>query len=206
MYVLPYPKPINAIHLSLIVQSFVDGKNNGLDGVIPRSVLQQAKGFAIFTVAKAGFLFSARAGSGVVIARLDDGSKLLQKIVSNFSVIYFPSRVVCSQCYWHGRCWVWWSGRCRSDGFPRGLKHSCCEFSLHRRLRTFDLLSSLSGYRKRVHRTRFYVSDGHNFLEIFHDCWLFDSGRKPEYRPRSARKERRGHWITKLRGKGRCYV
>jgi len=61
----------------LPVQSFVDGRNNGLDGVIPRSVLQNAKGFAIFTVAKAGFVFSARAGSGVVIAKLHDGSKHL---------------------------------------------------------------------------------------------------------------------------------
>lgn len=55
------------------VKSFVDSGNNGLDGVVPRSVLQNAKGFAIFTVFKAGFLFSARAGSGVVIARLEDG-------------------------------------------------------------------------------------------------------------------------------------
>jgi lipid-binding SYLF domain-containing protein len=41
--------------------------------VIPRSVLENAKGFAIFTVFKAGFLFSARAGTGIVIAKLDDG-------------------------------------------------------------------------------------------------------------------------------------
>ena len=43
--------------------------------MIPRSVLERAAGFAIFTVVKAGFIVSARAGSGVVIARLDDGSK-----------------------------------------------------------------------------------------------------------------------------------
>ncbi|WVQ81469.1 hypothetical protein IAT38_003593 [Cryptococcus sp. DSM 104549] len=57
-----------------ILRSFVDVNNNGLDKVIPRSVLERAQGFAIFTVFKAGFLFSARAGSGIVIARLDDGS------------------------------------------------------------------------------------------------------------------------------------
>lgn len=62
---------------ALTVKSFVDGSNNGLDGIIPRSVLLNAKGFAIFTIFKAGFLFSARAGSGVVIARLNDGSKYL---------------------------------------------------------------------------------------------------------------------------------
>lgn len=61
--------------------------------VIPRSVLQKAQGFAFLTVMKAsallpgvatvrsalttfqaGFLLSARAGSGVVVARLADDS------------------------------------------------------------------------------------------------------------------------------------
>lgn len=36
-------------------------------------MLERAAGFAIFTVVKAGFVFTARAGSGIVIARLDDG-------------------------------------------------------------------------------------------------------------------------------------
>ncbi|OCF79155.1 hypothetical protein I204_01102 [Kwoniella mangroviensis CBS 8886] len=57
-----------------ILKSFVDVNNNGLDKVIPRQVLERAAGFAIFTVFKAGFVLTARAGSGVVIARLDDGS------------------------------------------------------------------------------------------------------------------------------------
>ncbi|WVW79425.1 hypothetical protein I302_101394 [Kwoniella bestiolae CBS 10118] len=57
-----------------ILRSFVDVNNNGLDKVIPRQVLERAAGFAIFTVFKAGFVLTARAGSGVVIARLDDGS------------------------------------------------------------------------------------------------------------------------------------
>ncbi|KAF9455000.1 DUF500-domain-containing protein [Macrolepiota fuliginosa MF-IS2] len=71
----PLPQPLSkeCAKAAKIFQSFVDSRNNGLDGVIPRSVLQRAKGFAIFTVVKAGFVFSARAGSGVVIARLDDG-------------------------------------------------------------------------------------------------------------------------------------
>lgn len=51
----------------------MDNSNNGLDGVIPRTILENAKGFAIFTIVKAGFLFSARAGSGIVIARLENG-------------------------------------------------------------------------------------------------------------------------------------
>jgi len=72
----PLPQPLSkeCDKAAKIFKSFVDSGNNGLDGVIPRSVLENAKGFAIFTVFKAGFLFSARAGSGVVIAKLEDGS------------------------------------------------------------------------------------------------------------------------------------
>mmetsp|Transcript_8050 Transcript_8050/g.7991 ORF Transcript_8050/g.7991 Transcript_8050/m.7991 type:complete len:416 (+) Transcript_8050:131-1378(+) len=46
----------------------------GADQVIPPNVLKNAKGLAIITVLKAGFLFSGRAGSGVIVARLPDGS------------------------------------------------------------------------------------------------------------------------------------
>lgn len=35
---------------------------------------ENAKGLAVITVLKAGFLFSGRAGSGVIVARLPDGS------------------------------------------------------------------------------------------------------------------------------------
>jgi len=41
----------------------------GLDKIIPSSILEKAQGLAIFTVLKAGFLFSGRAGSGLVVAR-----------------------------------------------------------------------------------------------------------------------------------------
>jgi len=41
---------------------------------IPKAVLQGARGLAIFQVIKAGFVFSGKAGSGLVIARLPDGS------------------------------------------------------------------------------------------------------------------------------------
>lgn len=41
---------------------------------IPKAVLQQAKGLAVFSVIKAGFVWSGKAGSGVVVARLPDGS------------------------------------------------------------------------------------------------------------------------------------
>ncbi|CCK69316.1 SYLF and SH3 domain-containing protein KNAG_0C02040 [Huiozyma naganishii CBS 8797] len=46
----------------------------GADQVIPPDVLKKAKGLAVITVLKAGFLFSGRAGSGVIVARLRDGT------------------------------------------------------------------------------------------------------------------------------------
>ncbi|KAK3825130.1 MAG: hypothetical protein J3Q66DRAFT_327008 [Benniella sp.] len=46
----------------------------GIDNIIPQDILSNAKGLAIFTVVKAGFLFSGRAGTGIVVARLEDGS------------------------------------------------------------------------------------------------------------------------------------
>lgn len=48
---------------------------NGLDKIVPASILRQAKGLALLKVSKLGFVFSARAGTGVVIARLEDGSE-----------------------------------------------------------------------------------------------------------------------------------
>ncbi|CEP15455.1 hypothetical protein [Parasitella parasitica] len=56
-----------------ILNAFVD-PGEGLDKIIPSSILEKAQGLAIFTVLKAGFLFSGRAGSGLVVARLPDGS------------------------------------------------------------------------------------------------------------------------------------
>jgi len=41
---------------------------------IPKVVLQRARGLAVFQVLKAGFVFSGKAGSGLVISRLPDGS------------------------------------------------------------------------------------------------------------------------------------
>ncbi|GAM89880.1 hypothetical protein ANO11243_079200 [Dothideomycetidae sp. 11243] len=58
-----------------ILASFVDPRQSfGPDKIIPPEILANAKGLAIMTVFKAGFLGSARFGSGVVVARLSDGS------------------------------------------------------------------------------------------------------------------------------------
>src|ERR1700730_11414935 len=40
---------------------------------IPRGVLRDAKGLAIITVVKVGFIFSGKAGHGVVVARTRHG-------------------------------------------------------------------------------------------------------------------------------------
>jgi len=58
-----------------ILASFVNPNQNfGPDKIIPHDVLSRAKGLAVVTVFKAGFLGSARFGSGLVIARLPDGT------------------------------------------------------------------------------------------------------------------------------------
>ncbi|KAJ8663547.1 hypothetical protein O0I10_000790 [Lichtheimia ornata] len=56
-----------------ILNGFID-PGEGFDKIIPPSILANAKGLAIYTVLKGGFLFTARGGSGLVVARLPDGS------------------------------------------------------------------------------------------------------------------------------------
>jgi len=59
-----------------ILSSFTDPEkvDGGLDNVIPRDVFANAKGLAVFTVIKAGFFWSGRVGSGLVVAKLPDGN------------------------------------------------------------------------------------------------------------------------------------
>ncbi|SCV72497.1 BQ2448_4034 [Microbotryum intermedium] len=70
---LPVSLPQECRKAAKLLNAFAD-PGKGLDSIIPVNVLRKAKGFAFLTVVKAGFVFSARAGSGVVIARLPDGS------------------------------------------------------------------------------------------------------------------------------------
>lgn len=46
----------------------------GLESVIPRDVIANARGLAILTVVKAGLVWSGRAGTGLVIAKLPDNT------------------------------------------------------------------------------------------------------------------------------------
>ncbi|XP_069576420.1 SH3 domain-containing YSC84-like protein 1 [Brachyistius frenatus] len=56
-----------------ILRDFTEISNrNGPDKLIPAHVIAKAEGLAIISVIKAGFMITARGGSGVVIARLAD--------------------------------------------------------------------------------------------------------------------------------------
>lgn len=58
-----------------ILASFVDPRQAfGPDKIIPPAILANAKGIAVISVFKAGFLGAAGFGSGMVVARLADGS------------------------------------------------------------------------------------------------------------------------------------
>ena len=55
-----------------IINGFIKPeKGQPIDKVIPANILANAKGLAILTVVKAGFLVSGRAGSGLLIAKSD---------------------------------------------------------------------------------------------------------------------------------------
>lgn len=56
-------------HCAKIIRDFRHMPEKG----IPRNVLRNAKGVAIITVIKAGFIFSGKAGHGVVVARTGRG-------------------------------------------------------------------------------------------------------------------------------------
>ncbi|XP_070711702.1 SH3 domain-containing YSC84-like protein 1 [Pempheris klunzingeri] len=56
-----------------ILKDFTEISNrNGPDKLIPAHVIAKAEGLAIISVIKAGFMITARGGSGIVIARLPD--------------------------------------------------------------------------------------------------------------------------------------
>ncbi|CAO3598575.1 unnamed protein product [Absidia cylindrospora] len=56
-----------------ILNAFID-PGQGMDKMIPANILENAQGLAIYSVLKAGFLFSGRVGGGLVVARLPDNS------------------------------------------------------------------------------------------------------------------------------------
>ncbi len=54
--------------------NFMAEKHVNEIGLIPHELLKNAKGIVFVTLLKAGFLFTGRVGTGLVIARLSDGS------------------------------------------------------------------------------------------------------------------------------------
>ncbi|XP_040283523.1 SH3 domain-containing YSC84-like protein 1 [Bufo bufo] len=57
-----------------ILREFTEiSSRSGPDKIIPAHVIAKAQGLAILSVIKAGFLVTARGGSGIVVARLPDG-------------------------------------------------------------------------------------------------------------------------------------
>ncbi|KAI0632397.1 DUF500-domain-containing protein [Trametes polyzona] len=75
-FVQGFSLPGEAEKAAKILESFLADPEHPESALnsIPKAVLQRARGLAIFSVVKAGFVFSGKAGSGIVIARLPDGS------------------------------------------------------------------------------------------------------------------------------------
>lgn len=70
---IPHSLKSEAKKAAKILREFtMPNSKTGPDKLIPVGILAKAKGLAILTVFKAGFLVTARGGSGIVIARLKD--------------------------------------------------------------------------------------------------------------------------------------
>lgn len=73
----PIPSSLadECIKAAKILKSFTQKSESetGFDNIIPSKVIAEAKGLAVFTVIKAGFIWSGRAGSGLVISKLPNG-------------------------------------------------------------------------------------------------------------------------------------
>lgn len=70
---IPHSLKSEAKKAAKILRDFsIPNAKSGPDKIIPAGVLMNAEGLAIITVAKIGFLVTARGGSGIVIARLED--------------------------------------------------------------------------------------------------------------------------------------
>lgn len=70
---IPHSLKSEAKKAAKILREFtMPNAKTGPDKLIPVGILAKAKGLAILTVFKAGFLITARGGSGVVIAKLKD--------------------------------------------------------------------------------------------------------------------------------------
>ncbi|KAJ3006569.1 hypothetical protein HKX48_009585 [Thoreauomyces humboldtii] len=62
------------IKATSILEHFIKGTNQVDSAAIPPSIIAKAKGIAVITILKAGFVWTGRAGSGIVVAKLPDGT------------------------------------------------------------------------------------------------------------------------------------
>ncbi|KAJ3168294.1 hypothetical protein HDU88_001734 [Geranomyces variabilis] len=71
----PVPDDLAAdiVKATSILEHFIKGTNQMDSALIPPKVIANAKGIAVITIIKAGFLWSGRLGSGIVVAKLPDG-------------------------------------------------------------------------------------------------------------------------------------
>ncbi|KAJ3159221.1 hypothetical protein HDU86_001824 [Geranomyces michiganensis] len=71
----PLPDDLSSdlIKATSILEHFIKGTNQVDSALIPPRVIANARGIAVITILKAGFLWSGRAGSGIVVAKLPDG-------------------------------------------------------------------------------------------------------------------------------------
>ncbi|KAJ1979407.1 hypothetical protein H4R33_005726 [Dimargaris cristalligena] len=84
---IPTDLPSESRKAARILQAFIDPATaKGVDNVIPPNILANCKGLAILTVIKAGFVWSGRAGSGLVVARLADGTWSAPSCIGTASV------------------------------------------------------------------------------------------------------------------------
>lgn len=131
-----------------IFNGFVDPRS-GLDNIVPADILRSARGFAIFSVVKAGFLLSARGGSGVVLAKLPDGQWSAPSAIGTGGLgvsrtpvcpfFHLVSFYRLSASLPVGPA-VWWPARCGDDRVPhhtqqqaRGGEFHVRRIPLHRR-------------------------------------------------------------------------
>ncbi|KAJ3308230.1 hypothetical protein HDV04_001526 [Boothiomyces sp. JEL0838] len=71
---LPESLAITCEKAASILDHFVKGTNQLDAALIPSNIIESARGIAIITIVKAGVLWSGRAGTGLVVAKLEDGS------------------------------------------------------------------------------------------------------------------------------------
>lgn len=62
---------------------------------IPGAILKQAKGLAILTVAKVGLMVTYNVGTGLVIARREDGSWSPPSAIASFGMGWGPQVSEC---------------------------------------------------------------------------------------------------------------